>query len=257
MSSRLPIGVGQTISRPGGHGPPLRETVERDRRSADHPGLDPEACGHDPHRVAQDRQHAAGELGPRRLEQQLAGRDHAAADHDDLRVEDVDQAGDRDPEPRTDQLDRLDRGRVAVVRELGDQRPGKLAPVSERQRARVGALGSDPRGLARERRARRERFDAAPVGAVALAGRPMEVDHDVSELARGADRSPVGLGRPRIRPPPIPVPIVISSDLGGTRARRRRGARRSPRRCRRCRRTQAARAARSSRPRMRCRPVGC
>ena len=62
-SSRLPIGVGQTISRP-----PLtrsrsltvapREPVEGERRGADHPGLDAEPGRDDPHRVARGRQHA-------------------------------------------------------------------------------------------------------------------------------------------------------------------------------------------------------
>ncbi len=54
--------------------------------------------------------------------------DHPAADHHDLGVEDVDQAGDRHAEPRADQRDRLARRLVPVVGELGHERPGSSRP---------------------------------------------------------------------------------------------------------------------------------
>src|SRR6476659_7980266 len=93
-SSRLPIGVGQTTSRP------LMGPSSRPRLGADRPEVarGPEARGDDPYLVARRHQRALRDDGPGRLEQEVAGRDETAADRDDLGVEDVDEAGHPDPE---------------------------------------------------------------------------------------------------------------------------------------------------------------
>ena len=55
--------------------------------------------------------------------------DHAAADDDDLRVEDVHDVRDPDTESRADQRHHLARRGIAVVRQLGHERAGDLAPA--------------------------------------------------------------------------------------------------------------------------------
>ena len=74
---------------------------------------------------------------------------------------------------------------VAVVGQLGDQRAGQLAALGQRPaEPRVRALAGHPQRLAGQRGARGEGLDAAVVGTVALAGRPVELDHHVPELGR-------------------------------------------------------------------------
>ena len=112
----------------------------------------------------------------------------------DLGVEDVHEAGERDAEVGADQREHLDRGLVAVVGQLGHERPGQLAALGQRPaEPGVRALARQPQRLARQRRARGQRLDAPVVGAVALAGRAVLVDHHVAELAGRADRAAVQL----------------------------------------------------------------
>ena len=96
-SSRLPIGVGQTVSRPGHQrGCPdqrFPRAPSRRRRSSPPPA-----------RARRRRtsvsfigaQRAGAQLPPGGLEQQLARRRRAAADHDHVGLEDVREAGERD-----------------------------------------------------------------------------------------------------------------------------------------------------------------
>ena len=86
------------------------------------------------------------------------------------------------------------RGRVAGQRRLGHGLAVDLLAVGE-QRAEGGvglALGGRA-ALAAERRARGERLDAAAAGAVALAGRAVDLDHHVAELGAGAGGAAVDL----------------------------------------------------------------
>ena len=85
MSSRFPIGVGQTISSPGISPLAPLELDPGHRRGADHPGVVAELGGED-RRLVHRRQRPLAQLAPRRLEQQVAGGDHAAADHDHVRA---------------------------------------------------------------------------------------------------------------------------------------------------------------------------
>src|SRR4051794_28019814 len=118
MSSRLPIGGGQTTSRPpftAPPPPPARAThpraspppppnararrapprprppapAQRERRPAEHPRPLTEMRAHDAHVVARGRERPDLQDRPRRREQHLVGRDRPAADNDHLRVERV------------------------------------------------------------------------------------------------------------------------------------------------------------------------
>ncbi len=97
--------------------------------------------------------------------------------------------------------------------------------------------------LAAERRARGQRLDAAVVGAVALAGRAVGLDHDVAELGPGPGRAAVDLAV-EDQPAADPGPDRQHHRCAASPGRRRRGTRRARRRCRRCRRRPAGRPAR-------------
>ena len=119
------------------------------------------------------------------------------------------------PIRRPDQLDHLDRGLVAVVGELGDQRADELAAVVERSReAGARPLAGDPQRLARERGARR------------VATRRSRGWDSCPGTAGRRSRSRCGRARPRRRSRPgtacrrgsgrhrCPVPIVsITTSL--------------------------------------------
>ena len=84
-------------------------------------------------------------------------------------------------------LQRVDRGGVAVVRELGHERPADLAARGERlAEAGERPLQRDRVRLARQRRARRDRLQAAAVRTVAVAARPVGLHDHVAELGPGA-----------------------------------------------------------------------
>ena len=86
--------------------------------------------------------------------------------------------------------------RIALHRQLGhrpaDDRPARRAPCRGPSRARAPR----PLSLPRDRGPRGERLDAAAVGAVALAGRTILLDHDVAQL-RTRRRSTRGRSRRR------------------------------------------------------------
>ena len=117
-------------------------------------------------------------ISPRGLEQQLARRDHAAADHDDLRVEDVHERGEADAE-------RARRSRSIASRATGS--PSRASsvtsgPVSARPSSSAWPSAVSGRRATRSDASRtsavpeHERLQAAAVGAVALAGRAVDVD---------------------------------------------------------------------------------
>ena len=98
------------------------------------------------------------------------------------------------PRRLADQFEDADRGLVAVDRSLGhrlavDRLPRRQQPPEGRVRRAFGR--GQP--LAPERRPGGERLDAAVVGAVALAGRAVGLDHHVAELGPGAGRAAVDL----------------------------------------------------------------
>ena len=81
-----------------------------------------------------------------RLEQQVAGRDHAAADDDHVGLEDVGEARAGDAEPAADQVEDADRGLVAGERRLGHGLAVDLAALGEQPaERRVGRRARPPR----------------------------------------------------------------------------------------------------------------
>ena len=69
-------------------------------------------------------------LVPDRVEQQVAGLADPAADDHDVGVEDCGQRGHALPEPVAELGESRDRELVALLRGLGDQRPGDPVDVS-------------------------------------------------------------------------------------------------------------------------------
>ena len=198
-SSRLPIGVGQTIrpARPvtAAHRPrQLGQSVEGQRRRADHPRLDAEASRPRSALVAED-----GSDAPATTARAGASSSSPAAITPPpitttSRIEDVDQVGDRHPEPRP----------ISAIASIAAGSPSWASsvtsgPISSTAlghgpaEARIRALRREPARLAGQRGAGRERLHAAAAGAVALARRAVHLDHHVADLARGAERAPVEL----------------------------------------------------------------
>ena len=188
MSSRLPIGVGQTISSPGISPCPSCSSI---RAIAAAPIMPASAqLGGDDRRPVHRRQCAGAQLAARRLEQQVAGGDHAAADHDHLGLEDVGELVEGDPEPRPIRSKTPTAGRVAAGAASVTALPSIVVALGEHlPSAESGSRSAAARALAAERRARGERLDAAAVRAVALAARPVDLDHDVAELGAGPGRA--------------------------------------------------------------------
>ena len=242
-SSRLPIGVGQTISSPGISPAPL-QLDPRHRRGADHPGVGAELGG-EHRRPVHRRQRPRAQLP--------AGRARAAGR----------RRRSRRRRPRSPPARRCWRSwsgrrragcRPARRPRSRSRRPPSAAsvtalpsissPVGEHPaEGRVGRAFRRRPALAPERGARGERLDAAAAGAVALARRAVHLDHDVAELGAGAGRAAVELAA-EDQPAADPGPDRQHHRVRLRLARRRRGARPARRRWRRCRRRPAARSAR-------------
>src|SRR5947208_4107164 len=77
--------------------------------------------------------------------------------------------------------------------QLGERACSIASRVRRSSKSRVWMLVGDLQCLAGQRGPRGERLDATVVGAVALAGRPVQVDHGVTQLGPGADRAAVEL----------------------------------------------------------------
>ena len=244
MSSRLPIGVGQTTSRPA-LTPALRRVHRRApaaRRRASPP----------PRRTARARSGPRLALGgsARAATTARAGpssssprRDRARRRSPRPRGRARSRAREPDAEPPPDPASTAARRLVAVVGQLGDERAGDLAAARQRaarapSRASLRAAARPSRAIARPRR---QRLEAAAAGAVARAVLgPVEVDHACGRARRRA-RARRGRAARRARsPPPIPVPSVSITASLGVRAPPRAAARRARRRSRRCRRRPAA-----------------
>ena len=97
------------------------ELVERQHPGAQHPRLGAEPGRHDAHLLAVGAQAAGAHLLARGVEQQVAGRHRAAADHDHLGVEDVHEVREADAELAADVPEHHARHLVAAERQLRDQ----------------------------------------------------------------------------------------------------------------------------------------
>ena len=85
----------------------LGDRLERDEPGADHAGHRPELGDREPHPLAGRRERLAQHHLAHRPEQQLACRDaEAAADHDHVGIEEVDERPDRRAEVAADLLER-------------------------------------------------------------------------------------------------------------------------------------------------------
>ena len=130
-----------------------------------------------------------------RLQQQVAGRDHAAADHDHVGLEDVGEARQATPS----RLPISSKTPIAVASPASAASvtalPSTVSPAASiaRRAPSPGSLSAAALPLAPERRAGGQRLDAAAAGAVALAGRAVGLDHGVAELGAGAGRAAVDL----------------------------------------------------------------
>ena len=141
---------------------------------ADQPRLGAELGVDDPHLVARGREGPLGDDLPRGVEQELARLGEAAADDDELGVEDVDEVGDPDAEVEADVLEHVARVARPCGGELDQQarvdlaaRRGRAAEVAVRVLA-SGTLRQPVGG-----QAGRERFEvpAARTGALARRAR--------------------------------------------------------------------------------------
>ena len=168
------------------------QRLEADEPSADQARLDTEQSRDDPDLVPRRRERALRHDPPGRLEEEVAGTREAAADHDELRIEDVHEASNAHAEVEADVIEHL-AGIAGTVRgELdGEARVDGLALGSRAPEISFGILlGGRPR-IAVCGRARCQRLEVAASGTAALAGRAVEVECDVAELGRGADRAAV------------------------------------------------------------------
>src|SRR5882762_1555643 len=167
-SSRFPIGVAQTAS-----GTVLPGCVEGDEAGADEARGGPELCAHDRHSVARPRERFTAQDLARGVEHEVAGSREAAADHDQLRIEDVHEAADTGAEVAADAVENLDRTRLPFVRQPDE-------PMR---------VDGGPELLGRElprRDARDVRLEMPAPCARPLTGEAVVHDHDVPELGPAA-----------------------------------------------------------------------
>ena len=158
------------------------------------PGVGAELGGDDRGPVHR-RQGPLAQLRPGRLEQQVAGGHHAAADHDHLGLEDVGEAGEGDPEPasRPGRRPPIAVASPAFAASVTALPSTSLPSASIAPSAESGSRSAASRPSRAERGARGVGLDAAVARAVALAGQAVHLDHDVAELGAGAGRAAVDL----------------------------------------------------------------
>ena len=200
-SSRLPIGVAQTASG-------TAERLEGDQPGADQPGVGAELRELDLDLLPAGGERLAQHREPRGGQQQLERRDaEAAADHDALGAEDVDERADRDAE---------------VVADLVERR----VPLARRGRARSRPARARAARACRQRGpSSTPRRDRGPSTRPGTARRPRR-----SPCAR-ARSSARKSAPPTTTPPPTPVPSVsmTRSVVAAARAERELGVGRAAR----------------------------
>ena len=130
-SSRFPIGVAQTAS--GIFSPSASNATSPAPIS---PAAVPSWARTIGSVVAGTRQRLALHDLARRIENEFAGRSEAAADDDELRVEDVHERADARPEMAADAVEDLDRPRLPLTRE-----PDEPVRVDRRPELRLCELG--------------------------------------------------------------------------------------------------------------------
>ena len=157
---------------------PRFERLEGDQPRADHAGLLAELGRDDANPIAPGRQRVAAHRLLRRLEQKVERVAEAAADDDHLGVEHVDEAGHAGAELSPHLGQRAGRALVAVPC-CCDELP--------RVRLRSEQLPRELRG----RTPGREVLEMPSPRAEAAALGPVELEHHVAELGRGAARSAV------------------------------------------------------------------
>src|SRR5438093_2150567 len=172
-SSRFPIGVAQTAS-----GTLLTDCVERHEAGADQPGRGPELCTHDRHAVARSRERLTAQNLASWVEHEVAGGREAAADPDQLRVEDVHEAPDAGAKAAADAVENLDRTRLSFVREPPE--PVRVDGGPELRRRELSRR--DPGDVCLQMPASRAR---------PLTRQSVVLDHDVPELGPTAVELPV------------------------------------------------------------------
>jgi LCP family protein required for cell wall assembly len=148
--------------------------VERNETRTDQPGSGPELCAHDPDASAVRRKrlslhHLAG-----RLEHEVARRSETAADHHELRIEDVHQGADSGAEVTAHALEDRDRLRLAFA--------GKPHEPMCVDRGTELGLRELRRGGARD-----VRLEMSVSRAGALARNAAVLDHHVAELSPAAE----------------------------------------------------------------------
>src|SRR5713101_1572051 len=163
-SSRFPIGVAQTAS-----GTVLPGGVEGDETGAEQARSRPELCAHDRHSVARAGERFTPQNLARRMEYEVACGREPAADHDEVRVEDVHEAADAGAEVTADAVKNLDRTGFPLVRQA--YKPMRVDRRAELLRRELP--GRDPGDV---------RLKMPAPGARALTGKAVVHDHDVPEL---------------------------------------------------------------------------
>src|SRR6185437_5141200 len=199
-------------------------------RCTEHAGGARELPGNDPAGLHGILERAPVHLAPKGLEEAVTGEGYPAADHDHVRVEDVDDVGDAGAQEFGGVVHDVERVLVAVVRRLvyGLRRqPGQIA-VHVLAERRVDA-GFDPfGGPGGDRGARRVGLEAAVVPA--LAATAVRVDGRVADLTRhighavidlavehdpAADAGPDRESHHRLRAPRgSPPPLAVDGAIG-------------------------------------------
>ena len=128
--------------------------------------------------LAGSGQRLAGHDSARRVEDEVAGGRESAADQDELGIEDVDQRSDACPEVSADPGEDLPRARVTLCSE-----PDQAVRVGRRPELLTREL--------RRRRPRDVRLEVTAPCARPLAGQPVDLDDDVTELGPAAKESTV------------------------------------------------------------------
>src|SRR5436309_8248533 len=172
-SSRFPIGVAQTAS-----GTALTDCVERHEAGADQPGRGPELCTHDRDAVARLRERLTAQDLARGVEHEVTRGREAAADHDQLRVEDVHEAPDAGAKAPADAVEKLDRTPLSSIR--APHEPVRVDRGPELRRRELSRR--DPGDVCLQMPASRAR---------PLTRQSVVLDHDVPELGPAAVELPV------------------------------------------------------------------
>lgn len=154
------------------------ERLETDQGRADHAGVLAELGRKNPHDVASGRHGVPGDDLPHRIDQEVERLAEAAADDDQLRVQEADERGDARAQPAARSGDGLARRPVPLSRGRDQLR-----------RAGTGAEQLPRRRL--DGAARREGLEVTATGAMTLAERPVRVDDHVPGLRAGADPAAV------------------------------------------------------------------